>query len=81
MVFATVSSQGQVTIPAIIRKSLDVKAGDRIVYELNPNGSVLMKKAEPIEDLSNRISGYIKPGTEPVSDFKEYYRKHRKTNL
>ena len=81
MISATVSSQGQVTIPVSIRKALDVKVGDRIVYEPNQDGSVLMKKAESIKELSDRISSYIKPGTTPVSDFSDYYAKHREVKL
>ena len=81
MILATVSSQGQVTIPVIIRKALDIKEGDRVVYEQNQDGSVLMKKAESVKELSDRISSYIKPGTTPISDFSDYYTKFREAPL
>ena len=78
---AIVSSQGQVTIPAAIRKALDIKKGDRVIYEPNRDGSVLIKKAESIEELSNRISSFIKLGTLPISDFSEHYQKNREVKL
>jgi AbrB family looped-hinge helix DNA binding protein len=39
-VLSTVTSKGQVTIPARVRKWLGVKAGERIAFILEPGGTV-----------------------------------------
>lgn len=36
---ATMTSKGQVTIPANVRKHLNLKAGDKIDFEIEPNGT------------------------------------------
>ena len=36
MSIATVTSKGQVTVPADVRKKLKLKAGDRLEFVLNP---------------------------------------------
>lgn len=37
---STVSSKGQVTIPAEIRKHLDIKEGDKLSFVIEDDGSV-----------------------------------------
>lgn len=43
-----ISIKGQVTIPAIIRKAMDVRPGDLIAYELEGK-TVKLKKIEPFD--------------------------------
>lgn len=45
MNLARVSPDGQITVPAEIRKSLGLKAGDKILFFQNPNGEVVMTNA------------------------------------
>lgn len=40
---ATLTSKGQTTIPKDIRDSLGMKSGDRIMFTLMPDGTVLMR--------------------------------------
>ena len=40
---ATLTSKGQTTIPKSIRDSLGMKSGDRIMFTLMPDGTVLMR--------------------------------------
>ena len=40
---ATLTSKGQTTIPKGIRESLGMKSGDRIMFTLMPDGTVLMR--------------------------------------
>ena len=40
---ATLTSKGQTTIPKGIRDSLGMKSGDRIMFTLMPDGTVLMR--------------------------------------
>jgi AbrB family looped-hinge helix DNA binding protein len=41
----TVTSKGQVTIPKRIRDFLRVKSGDRIDFEIDPHGTVIVRPA------------------------------------
>lgn len=45
MNLARVSSNGQVTVPIEIRRSLGLKAGDKILFFQNPNGEIVMTNA------------------------------------
>ena len=42
-ILATLTSKGQTTIPKGIRDSLGMKSGDRIMFTLMPDGTVLMR--------------------------------------
>ena len=55
---ATVTSKGQITIPADIRKSLGLVAGERVVFTQLDDGTTLMRtKKRSILDLE----GLLKP--------------------
>ncbi len=55
---ATVTSKGQVTIPADIRKALGLGAGERVVFTQLDDGSTIMRaKTRSIMDLR----GMLKP--------------------
>jgi AbrB family looped-hinge helix DNA binding protein len=41
---ATISSKGQTTIPQEIRKTLDLNSGDVVVFEVEDDGRVILKK-------------------------------------
>jgi len=43
---AKVTSKGQVTIPAEIRQSLGVKAGDKLVFQRSTDGEMLVRKMD-----------------------------------
>jgi len=49
---ATVTSKGQVTIPKEVRKSLNLKSGEKIVFVIRGKEAILMPKAKnPLEEL------------------------------
>ena len=55
---ATMTSKGQVTIPADIRKSMRLQAGERVVFtQLEDGTTVLRAKTRSILDLK----GFLKP--------------------
>lgn len=45
MNLARVSSNGQVTVPIEIRRSLGLKAGDKILFFQKPSGEIVMTNA------------------------------------
>lgn len=40
---ATVTSKGQITIPASVRTALGLKAQDKVVFTVLPNGTTIMR--------------------------------------
>jgi antitoxin PrlF len=53
---ATLTSKGQTTIPKEIRKSLGMKAGDRMTFTLMPDGAVVMRvKSKRITDMAGAL--------------------------
>ncbi len=51
-VVATITSKGQVTIPAEVRRHLGVKARDRITFILEPDGKAIVQ-AEPYPTIAS----------------------------
>jgi antitoxin PrlF len=49
MADSKVTSKFQATIPQDIRSLLDLRAGDRIIFEVNENKQVTIKKATPLD--------------------------------
>ena len=49
MAYSKLTSKNQATIPIQIRKQLSIKAGDRIIFEIRADGSVVVNKAQPID--------------------------------
>jgi len=43
MNLARISCNGQITVPVEIRRALDVKSGDKIVFLRKHNGEIVMK--------------------------------------
>lgn len=75
----TVTSKGQTTIPAPIRHKLGLdKAGG--VLEMNFNedkDELVISKSVSIDELSDKLSRYIKPGTKPLLDIDAFYQANR----
>ena len=45
MNLAKLSSNGQITVPVEVRKELDLKAGDKLLFFKNPNGEIVVGNA------------------------------------
>lgn len=59
---ATLTSKGQITIPADIRRSLGVHPQDRISFTLMPDGTVVLRaKTRGLQDLKGLLQAA--PGT------------------
>jgi len=60
MLLAKVSSKGQITIPIEIRQSLHLKTGDTLAWDIKEEGSVLVRRVEPVDiDYISAISGTL----------------------
>lgn len=57
MAEAAVTSKGQITIPAEIRKQMNLGPQDKVVFTLLPNGSTVMRaKNRSVTSLANSIT-------------------------
>ena len=49
MQMAKLSSKGQVTIPSAIRQSLNLKAGDTLVWDIKENDTITVRRVKPVD--------------------------------
>ena len=75
----TVTSKGQTTIPAQVRHKLGLnKAGGVLQISFNEQkGELVISKPTSIDELSKKLSGYIKPGIKPLVDTDAFYQTNR----
>ena len=59
---ATLSSQGQATIPKAVRERLQIKPGDRVKFFVHPDGVILLPKIP-----TARLKGMIPKPAQPMS--------------
>ncbi len=57
---ATVTSKGQITIPATVRKALDLHQGDQVVFEIEEDGPNQVAKVRRAPDFI-AMAGAIPP--------------------
>jgi antitoxin PrlF len=66
---ATITSKGQVTIPADIRKALGLAAGERVVFTQLDDGTTLMRaKRRSILDLEGLLEAARGDHTVAIED-------------
>lgn len=60
----TLSTKGQVTIPAEIREALHLQAGDRLILSLTENGfAAAVERVPKVADVRGRFKHAARPGT------------------
>ncbi|NOT11397.1 MAG: AbrB/MazE/SpoVT family DNA-binding domain-containing protein [Methylococcaceae bacterium] len=70
---AKISSKGQVTIPADVRKKLHLEAGDTLAWETEADGRIWVRRLEPLDlDYLAAVSGTLSEWNSPEDD--EAYR-------
>jgi len=60
MAEASITSKGQITIPAEIRRKMNLNPNDRVVFTLLPNGTTVMR---PKNRLVKELAGSLKSKT------------------
>ena len=75
----TITSKGQTTIPAPVRRKLGLdKGGGVLQINFNENkNELVISKAISIDELSKKLTGYIKPGVKPLVDADAFYQANR----
>ncbi len=60
---STISSKGQITIPAALRKHLNIMSSDKIVLSLNQNNSATIEPLQytTLDDLQGAAGSLNKP--------------------
>lgn len=69
MAEAAVTSKGQITIPAEIRRQMNLCPRDKVVFTLLPNGTTVMR---PKNRSISSLAGSVKSGKKrvPLKDMK-----------
>lgn len=57
---STISSKGQITVPAEVRRRLGLAVGTTVRFELRPDG-VILRKGAAGEHVVDKVFGIIKP--------------------
>ena len=69
MAEAAITSKGQITIPAEIRKQMNLGPQDKVVFTLLPNGTTVMRaKNRSVCSLAGSVSSNVK--RVPIKDMK-----------
>ena len=75
MTTITLSSRGQIVIPALFRKKLGLRDGDQLAVELDESSQELkLKRVETLDEMADRFTSWIKPGTVPLEDTSAVYQ-------
>ena len=73
MQIAKLSSKGQITIPLAIRKSLHLKTGDTLVWDIKENDTITIRRVKPVDtDYFSAVSGTL-PEWNSEEDEKAYH--------
>ena len=77
----TITRKGQTTIPAPLRHKLglDAKGGILDIRFDESRGELVISKPLSVDELSRKLTGYIKPETKPLDDVDSYYQANRES--
>ena len=70
---ATVSTKGQVVIPAEIRRALDLEPGDVVTVDLVEPGEVRLRRRESLDELAARFTSWVAPDTPLLDSASDLY--------
>lgn len=75
MITITMTSKGQFTLPASVRRAMALRnQGDKLMLDFNPvKGEAILTKPTSFADIQARAKAYIRPGTVPLGDVDTFY--------
>lgn len=75
----TITSKGQTTIPAPIRRKFGLaKAGGVLQMNFDEDkDELIISRPLSVDELSKKLSGYIKSDTEPLTEVDAFYQANR----
>ena len=73
MQFSTLTSKGQTTIPAVIRRRLNLEPGDRLLFE-EREGEVVVRKDGGLDELVGCLAHLVKNQHPPERSIEEIIR-------
>ncbi len=78
----TLTSQGQITIPAEVRRALDLEKSDQLAvsYDLD-NQEIILTKQMGLTELTEFAMSKVDPKAKPVKNVSDYYNKHRQDGI
>jgi bifunctional DNA-binding transcriptional regulator/antitoxin component of YhaV-PrlF toxin-antitoxin module len=72
------STKGQVVVPIRVRRQAGVRPGDVLAVEWDAaDGRIALRRLEPLEEVSARVSAHIPPDTAPLTDASALYQRRR----
>ncbi len=75
MPIVAISAKGQVTIPKVVRKAMDLKSADRVIIVMEDGQAVIKPIRGTLMDIGGSIA--IPEGEKPI-DFKQVRESVRK---
>ena len=60
---ATITSKGQITIPAGVRRSMGLKPGEGVAFFEGEDGEFVLRRVGSIMDLEGCLAGLVPPMT------------------
>jgi len=68
LTFVPLNQNGRIVIPASYRKALGVKAGDKLVLEMEDDGLLITTMQRRLERAQRLVRKYVKPGVSLVDE-------------
>jgi antitoxin PrlF len=70
MNLAKVSSNGQITVPVEIRRKLNIKEGDKIIFWEKPDGEIVLQNSSvfAVQQAQNRLGDINRSEDEILQD-------------
>lgn len=77
----TITRKGQTTLPVALRRRLGLAdSGGVLRARLNEDtGELIITKPPSANELSERLSRHIKPGTSPLLNVDDFYQSERES--
>ncbi len=63
MIRSTLTDRGQTTIPAEVRKALNLKPRQQLTYEIQEGGVFIRPETQSLMDLAGAIKSAVRAGT------------------